>query len=327
MNPVLVKVAFMRGVFEDSCRVPTRSELNYVSGFYDKIASAAYPFEKSASESIDFNEYLDSAHAIMCKEAVNWFGGGNWNPINWAASAGNAIDKGFNKTHDYLGDKIHQTGMFDGGGNVVTNALADYGNKGYQGILGDTLKAMGTVATLGYGGAALAGGRGVAAARGLAPRALSGIKNIASGAKNLVGKGLSKMKNWWRGGKGGQGATNAVANTAKGGSRLGNVAKWTGMNVVAPMALNMGISKLLSSGQQPAGGQQQAMAGAAGQGPVAQGQIQQGPRGAGMAGAAGAGSMGLGSAPTAPKNDARYSGFLNKFKLGAGAGGKGSFFK
>jgi hypothetical protein len=89
----------------------------------------------------------------------------------------------------------------------------------------------------------------------------------------------------------------------------------------------MGISKLLSSGQQPAGGQQQAMAGAAGQGPVAQGQIQQGPRGAGMAGAAGAGSMGLGSAPTAPKNDARYSGFLNKFKLGAGAGGKGSFFK
>lgn len=219
MDPVLVKVAFMQGVFEDSCRIPTRSELNYVSGFYDKLASAAYPFEKTASESIDFNAYLDSAHSIMCKEAVNWFGGGNYNPLNWAASAGDGIDKTVKSTQNYLGDKIHQTGMFDGGGNVVTNALADYGNKGYQGILGDTLKTMAVVGTAGLGASALAGRGGLAAARALGPRALSAVRGFGgralSGAKNLMSKGLNGMKNWWRGGKGGQGAGNAADKLTK----------------------------------------------------------------------------------------------------------------
>lgn len=125
----LIKVAFMADIFQDSVRYPTRAELNYFSGYFDKVAEFVFPvdvFEKTASYELDFDDYLDIVHAnnmqdlAMEKAAVGTgMGAGGWrsggkqvwkapdytkgdqsglwegqNPLAWGASAGDWLDRG-----------------------------------------------------------------------------------------------------------------------------------------------------------------------------------------------------------------------------------------
>jgi hypothetical protein len=73
MDGFLLKVAFMAEVFNDSERHPTRAELSYVSGYYDKMTEFALPaagLEKSASTGIAFDEYLDYIHGYNVREVA-----------------------------------------------------------------------------------------------------------------------------------------------------------------------------------------------------------------------------------------------------------------
>jgi hypothetical protein len=125
----LIKVAFMADIFHESERYPTRAELSYLSGYFDKVAEFVFPvevFEKTASYELDFDEFLDVVHAgnmqdlAMEKSAVGTgMGAGGWrsggkqvlkapdytkgsemglwegdNPLAWGANAGDWLDRG-----------------------------------------------------------------------------------------------------------------------------------------------------------------------------------------------------------------------------------------